>query len=118
MNKQLISLLITLAMPLAVNAEQPPPPPPPVADQAPPPPPSEMGPDHGKQHGRHMEMVAKELGLNSEQKGRMKDIFEEQRVKMKAIHEETRTRLRAVLTPEQLTKFESLHQGAHPPRPE
>ena len=118
MNKQLISLLIAFAMPLAVNAEQAPPPPPPVADQAPPPPPSEMGPDHGKQHGRHMEMVAKELGLSNEQKGRMKDIFEEQRVKMKAIHEETRTRLRSVLTPEQLTKFESLHQGGHPPRPE
>jgi len=62
-----------------------------------------------KNHGKRMDKVAQELGLNEDQKHKMKAIIEERHEKIKAIHEETKAKLKTVLTPEQFSKFESMH---------
>lgn len=62
-----------------------------------------------KNHGKKMDKVAQELGLNEEQKTKMQAIIEEKHQKLKAIHDETNAKLKAVLTPEQFTKFEGMH---------
>lgn len=114
MNKKLIGILLALAIPLAVNAEQAPSiTNAPATQLAPPPPEAEFG----KHHGKRMEMLTQELGLNDDQKSKMQAIFDEQKQKFKAIHEETRSRLRTVLTPEQFSKFESMHENKHHPKP-
>ena len=60
MNKRLISFLLAAALPMAANAGAVSPQPAP--EMLPPPPPHEA--EFGKHHGKNMEKVAQELGLN------------------------------------------------------
>jgi len=104
MNKKLIGLVLALSIPLTVVAG----------------PWTEGGPD--AHHGKRIEHLTKELGLNDDQKAKVEAIFKEQKEKFKAIHEETQTRLKAVLTPEQAKKLDELHarrpkRGDAPPAP-
>ncbi len=56
------------------------------------------------------EHLAKELGLNDEQKTKLETIFATQKEKSKALHEETNANIKAILTPEQQTKFDQLQE--------
>ncbi len=73
---------------------------------------------HPKNHGKRMDKVAQELGLNEDQKNKMQAIMEEKHQKMKAIHAETNAKLKTVLTPEQYTKFESMRPHRRHGKPE
>lgn len=59
---------------------------------------------------RRMERLDERLGLTEEQKPKVEAILREQREKIQAVRQETRKRLKEVLTPEQLEKFERLHE--------
>ncbi len=89
MNKKLIvGLMLLLSIPLAAIADM----------------------DTPADSHKRAEYMTKELGLSSEQQVKVEAIFDAQKAKFKAIHEETKASLRAVFTPEQMTKFEALHE--------
>lgn len=115
MKKVLIGLLLATSLPLAAFAGGMPPGGPNGGGPG-----GSDGPDgYRKNHIHKMEMIAQELGLNEDQKNKVLTIMEEQKAKFQAVHDETRTRLQGVLTPEQLTKFESMRPPHHmmPPPP-
>jgi periplasmic protein CpxP/Spy len=90
MNKRLIVLALSLCLPIAALAEAG----------------HEMeSPAMCKMRTEHL---AKELGLNDEQKTKVEAIFAAQKEKIKALHEETDASIKAILTPEQQTKFDAL----------
>ena len=97
MNKKLIGVLLILSFPLSAIAMQ-----------------SQQGDSGSIDKGQRIERMTKELGLNEEQKAKVESIFNDQKEKFKAIREETRTRLQGILTQEQMTKFDEMHQqGRH-----
>jgi Spy/CpxP family protein refolding chaperone len=51
-----------------------------------------------------------ELGLSADQKVKVEAIFNDQKAKIQALHLEQRNRLQGVLTQEQMTKFDEIHQ--------
>ncbi|MFN0118198.1 MAG: Spy/CpxP family protein refolding chaperone [Elusimicrobiota bacterium] len=57
-----------------------------------------------------MGKMTEALGLTPEQSTQIETIKKEKHEKIKAIHEETREKIKAVLTDEQKTKFEAMHQ--------
>ena len=97
-------------------------------------------PHEGHQHGPDMDRMAILLDLNDTQKTQVKDILDQQHEKMRsameeshasgtrptreemqkqhqAMEQDTITKLQAVLTPDQIKKFEALHDhpGGHRP---
>ena len=95
MNKKLIGVLLALSLPLTAIAV--------------PPQPEDFG-------AHRIERMTDELGLNADQAAKVAAIFNDQKAKLKAVHEETRIRLQGILTPEQMTKLDELHQqGRHRP---
>lgn len=65
----------------------------------------------------HQQRVIEALKLNEQQAGEVRKIFEEVRPQLdalrqqrKEIHAKVRDRLKAVLTPEQLQKFDQMHE--------
>lgn len=75
--------------------------------------------DMGAMVSAKVEKLTKELSLNDEQKGKVEaiikekmekkhQIMEEKHKAMDALHEEFKTKLSGVLTPEQVTKWESM----------
>ncbi len=70
-----------------------------------------------------LDRLQTELSLSDQQKQDVGKIFEETRPQLEALRkqmrdlrEQMRTRLKAVLTPEQMEKFEKLHQQRGEPR--
>jgi len=79
------------------------------------------------------EQIAKELGLNEDQKAKLKTVMEDQQTKMKAlradtslsqedkrakakeIRDATQAQLKEILTPEQLAKWQQHFQRNRPP---
>src|SRR5688500_12160737 len=57
---------------------------------------------------KHLEMMAKELGLTEDQKAKVRAIKDEKHEKMAAVMKESRDRVNALLTPEQQKKFENM----------
>lgn len=56
------------------------------------------------------EQMAKELGLNDEQKVKLAEVFKQQHEKFRAIHEETHLLIKQLLTPEQVAQWEKMKQ--------
>jgi bifunctional N-acetylglucosamine-1-phosphate-uridyltransferase/glucosamine-1-phosphate-acetyltransferase GlmU-like protein len=52
-----------------------------------------------------LSLITKELGLSTVQK-----VKNDQKTKIQALHQEQKTRLQGVLTQEQMTKFDEIHQ--------
>jgi len=96
MNKKLMTFLLVLSLPLTTYA-LPPQPGNPAAPEKP----------------QRVERLVKELGLSETQKGQVEAIFNEEKLKFKALKEEKRTRLQGVLTKDQMSKFDLLHQQRH-----
>ena len=89
MNKKLIGVLLVLSVPLTAIAV----------------------PSQQEDFGAHrIERMTTELGLNPDQAAKVAAVFNDQQAKLKAVHEETRTRLQGILTPEQMTQLDALHQ--------
>jgi Spy/CpxP family protein refolding chaperone len=90
MNKKLMGVLMVLSLPLtsySVQAK-----------------PGESDTD------QRIERMTEALGLNADQKGKVEAIFNDQKAKLQALHQEERTRLQGVLTTEQMTKLDEMHQ--------
>jgi len=116
MNVKLMATLLAMAVAYAAHAETATSPAPEVKAATP-----AATPDTGKppkNHGKRMDKVAQELGLNEDQKTKMKAIIEEKHQKIKAAHEAANAKLKTVLTPEQYTKFESMHPYRRHGKPE
>ena len=64
--------------------------------------------DRGKHHERHLERMASELQLTTEQQEQLRAVHAEQFEKMKALHEEKKQKVDAILTAEQRTKLQEL----------
>ncbi len=71
---------------------------------------------HGK--GRHMQKLQEELGLDDAKSAEVEKVFRahrdkhraEREARMQAMHAELRGELAKVLTPEQLAKFDGMHE--------
>ncbi len=59
-----------------------------------------------------MEKMSEVLGLTSEQTTQIEAFKKEKHEKIKALQDETREKIKAVLTDEQKTKFDAMHQNA------
>ena len=68
---------------------------------------------HKGNPAERVEHLAKKLDLNADQKIQLEQIFKEQHEKREALHAETQQRLQSVLTPDQLSKFESMKKQRH-----
>jgi Spy/CpxP family protein refolding chaperone len=90
MNKKIIAISLTLALPLTVAAF-----------------PGDKCAFEGW-HANRIERLTKSLDLNAEQKTKLEAIFKEREAKFKAAHDETHTRLQAVLTKEQMAKMDDM----------
>jgi periplasmic protein CpxP/Spy len=88
-NKVLIGLILALTIPMTAFAEP------------------EMMDGMAQKRTEHM---TKMLSLTDEQKPKVEAILKTEMEKMKAVHEETKNSLKEVLTPEQMTKFETMHE--------
>jgi periplasmic protein CpxP/Spy len=95
MNKKIITLALTLALPLTAAAF-----------------PGGQG-DFEGHHANRIERLTKELDLTPEQKTKVEAIFKEQHDRFKIIHEETQKRLQEVLTKEQSAKLDELKKQRH-----
>ena len=95
MNKKLIGVLLALSFPLTAIA----------------------GPPQQEDFGTHrIERMTEVLGRNADQAAKVAAVFNDQKAKLQAVHEETRVRLQSILTPEQMTQLDNLHQqGRHRP---
>jgi Spy/CpxP family protein refolding chaperone len=80
---------------------------------------------HEQMMQRHMDQVAQELNLTEQQKPqvqaimkaqmeKMRALREQQEAQMKQLHESTKAELSKVLTPEQMTKLDSMHDHMGP----
>lgn len=58
--------------------------------------------------GRRIERMTE--GLSDDQKGQIATIFNEQQTKLMALHQEERSQLQGILTQEQMTKSDEMHQ--------
>jgi hypothetical protein len=97
MNKKLIGALLVLSFPLTAI---------PVKSQQ---------EDSGSlDKDQRIERMTKELGLNEEQTAKVESIFNDQKKKLKTMHGEKRTLLQGVLTQEQMTKLDKIHQQRQP----
>ena len=102
MNKQLISFLLALSIPLTVLAA--------------PKDPSNSGTPPNKE--QKMSGIFNELGLNQDEKAKVLAIIKDEKMKLNALKAEKQSRLQAVLTPEQLAKFNGLEQQRHHKQPD
>ena len=93
MNKKLIGILLVLSFPLTAIAIQ-----------------SQQEDSGSLDKGQKIERLTQALGLNEKQKTKVESIFNEQKKKLKATQEEKRTLLQGVLTQEQMTKLDKIHQ--------
>ncbi len=93
MNRTLIAVALSLAIPAAVAAG--------------------MGnPGHGGPHrGPNLERMTETLGLSEEQQAQMEIVIQTQQEKRQALREETRTSIRAILTPEQEATMDEMRQA-------
>lgn len=98
MNKKLISIVLALSIPLTAIAGQ------------------EPQSNFERPHGQKIERLTRELGLDAEQKTKVESLFKEKKEKYKALHEETRGQLQKILTPEQMTKLDEIHNRHHEQR--
>ncbi len=98
MNKKLMGTLLVLCIPIAAFSL---PPQPGISGQ--------------QEKGHKIERITKELGLSEDQKAKVEAIFDEEKMKFKALHDEKRARLQGVLTPEQMTKLDAMHQQRRHP---
>lgn len=64
----------------------------------------------GSHHGPNIERLTKELNLSDEQKTKLKAIFKEQRAKHEALREEGHAKMQEVLTEDQMTKLDEMHE--------
>lgn len=64
----------------------------------------------GKHHERHLERMASELQLTTEQQEQLRAVHSEQFEKMKALREEKQQKVDAILTDEQRTKLQQLRE--------
>lgn len=92
MNVKLISMAITLALPLSVAAY-----------------PEGKG-DHEHYRAKKIERLDTELGLSEDQKVKIEALFKEQGEKHRTLYEETQSQLQSILTPEQNTKLKEMKQ--------
>ena len=92
MNKTLIAVALSLAIPAAVAAG---------AGN-----PGQAGPPRGP----NLERMTETLGLSEEQRDQMEVVIQAQREKLQALREETWTSIRAILTPEQQTTMDEMRQ--------
>ncbi|SES20119.1 hypothetical protein [Halopseudomonas bauzanensis] len=69
-----------------------------------------MDGDKGRYHERHMERIATELELTTEQQEQLRAVHEEQFEKMKALHDERKEKVDAILTDEQRQKMQQMRE--------
>lgn len=68
------------------------------------------GPDMAQKHEKMLEQLDQKLDLTDEQAARVKAVFDAAQQKHQAVHDETQKALGGILSPEQMQKFEQLHQ--------
>ena len=93
MNKTLIAVALSLAIPAAVAAG--------MGN------PGQGGPPRGP----NLERMTETLGLSEEQRAEMEIVLQAQREERQALREETRTSIRAILTPEQQATMDEMRQA-------
>ena len=93
MNKTLIAVVMSLAIPAAVAAG--------MGN------PGQGGPPRGP----NLERMTETLGLSEEQKAQMEIVIQTQQEKRQALREETQISVRAILTPEQQAKMDEMRQA-------
>jgi Spy/CpxP family protein refolding chaperone len=79
------------------------------------------GPPGGEHHERAIERIAKELGLDPEQKQQIATVLRESRMRVHQLVEESHAEIGELLTEEQQKMFDELHprrrmRGKGPPR--
>ena len=94
MNKQLISILLMLCVPLSTTAV----------------PPQQGDFNIPSDKGTRIERMTDDLGLNEEQKTKVKAILNEENGTIKAYSKEERAQFKDVLTPEQMAEFDAIAQ--------
>jgi len=93
MNKILIAVALSLAIPAAVAAGM-----------------GNPGPG-GPHRGPNLERMTETLGLSAEQRAQMETVIQTQQEKRQALREETQISIRAVLTPEQQATMDEMRQA-------
>ena len=93
MNKTLIAVALSLAIPTAIATGLG------AAGQ------------YGPPRGPNLERMTETLGLSEEQRARMETVVQAQGEKRKALREETRTLIRAILNEQQLAKMHEMRQS-------
>jgi Spy/CpxP family protein refolding chaperone len=92
MNKMLIAVALSLAIPAGVAAGM-----------------GNPGPG-GPHRGPNLERMTQTLGLSQEQRAQLESVIQAQQEKRQALREETRTSIRAILTPEQQAQMDEMRQ--------
>ena len=93
MNKTLIAVALSLAIPTAIAAGL-----------------AAAG-EYGPPRGPKLERMTQVLGLSDEQRTQIESVFETQGEKRQALREETRTLIRAILDEEQQAKMAEMRQS-------